>query len=259
MRRLTQLAAVLTSLALLTACAGANAELAAGAGAHQQSASIEPIIPEIPDAGPPAELRRPRQGMRVNDGGVVLPDPELTPGAAFDDVTATDVCQPHYTMGVRQPRYNAKVAAFAGYGVSIRDRDIFKVDHLIPLSLGGSNDETNLWPQPYDDGSIGGAREKDMLERQLRGLVCAGTITLDEATEAISQDWWRAYGHYMRIHVDAELLGPEPWEPAEVAPGEVVNGAECATEGEVGYTDPKHVELTCKPTASGVLTWQKRG
>ncbi len=71
----------------------------------------------------------------------------------------------------------------------------YEVDHLIPLELGGSNDVTNLWPQSYV--STWGAHIKDELENRLHKLVCAGTITLPEAQDAIKTDWIKAYRKYV--------------------------------------------------------------
>ena len=34
-----------------------------------------------------------------------------------------------------------------GYSIGNMDRQEFKIDHLIPLCAGGSNDMVNLWPQ----------------------------------------------------------------------------------------------------------------
>lgn len=36
-----------------------------------------------------------------------------------------------------------------GYNIQRMPRDQFKIDHFIPLSIGGSNEVTNLWPQHY--------------------------------------------------------------------------------------------------------------
>ncbi len=34
-----------------------------------------------------------------------------------------------------------------GFSIEKMDRSKFKIDHLIPLCAGGSNDDENLWPQ----------------------------------------------------------------------------------------------------------------
>jgi hypothetical protein len=52
--------------------------------------------------------------------------------------------------------------------------------------------------------------------------------------------------------------GPEPPRQHQPQPGEVYNGGPCTTEGEVGYTVPKRVPLTCRLTSDGALRWQKR-
>ena len=80
------------------------------------------------------------------------PDPQLTPG---------DVCH-----RPSQYRYPEKIAYCErnvdpqlkreiikmydrerGYRISQMDRQKFKIDHYIPLCMGGSNDRDNLWPQ----------------------------------------------------------------------------------------------------------------
>lgn len=34
-----------------------------------------------------------------------------------------------------------------GWNLNPKQRKLYKIDHLIPLCAGGSNDESNLWPQ----------------------------------------------------------------------------------------------------------------
>nr|ALS90375.1 HNH endonuclease [uncultured bacterium] len=219
--------------------------------------SIHPLPPPtIAEVMVASEAPTGPQNFVQNPDGVVFPDRALTPGAVFDDVVAADICELYYTQGVRQPRFNDKIAAFASYGISIRDRDIYQVDHLIPVSLGGSNAEANLWPQPYDE--LAGADQKDLLERHLRGLVCSNKLDLRDAQRTIATDWWAAYQTYMSMPIDPGTAGPEPWKPYEPVEGEVSNGALCETEGEVGYTISKHIELTCTATSYGELRWQKR-
>src|SRR5262249_54104222 len=147
-----------------------------------------------------------------------------------------------------------KVEAFAGYGISIGDRDLYEVDHLVPISLGGSNELANIWPQPYEQGH--GATEKDDLETQLRALVCSGQLTLVAAQHAIATDWWAAYPAYMGVVVN--VAPPTTTPPTTGTEPIAENGAPCEVEGSVGYTEDKHVPLTCTRMALGDLRWQKR-
>lgn len=69
-----------------------------------------------------------------------------------------------------------------------------EVDHLIPLELGGSNRETNLWPELYD--IEWNAHVKDRIESRLHKLVCSGAVDLETAQKAIAADWIAAYRKY---------------------------------------------------------------
>jgi hypothetical protein len=252
-RRVVGTVAAAAALASLSACQEVEGPPAGAPPSTVPSISI--LRPDTSPATDPSLSDHFDVFVRTADD-VVLPNPERTPGARFDDIGRAEICELHYTQGIRQPRFNDKVSAFAGYGISIRDRDIYQVDHLIPVALGGSNAEENLWPQPYDETS--GAYQKDLLERQLRGLVCSDRLTLAEAQHAIATNWWQAYEAYMGLPIDPGTAGPEPPEPPTTVPGEVVNGGLCPAEGEVGYTQPKQVRLTCTATSWGELRWQKR-
>jgi hypothetical protein len=76
----------------------------------------------------------------------ILPDAKLTPGDTFD-VTAEDACVPGYAKKVRAVPAWLKRQAYAEYGITQYKTGDYEVDHLIPLSLGGSNSIRNLWPQ----------------------------------------------------------------------------------------------------------------
>ena len=67
----------------------------------------------------------------------ILPDAKLTPGDTFD-VTAKDVCVPGYAKKVRAVPAWLKRQAYAEYGITQYKTGDYEVDHLIPLSLGGS-------------------------------------------------------------------------------------------------------------------------
>ena len=93
----------------------------------------------------------------------ILPDPKLTPGGTFD-VTAQDVCVPGYAKKVRAVPAWLKRQAYAEYRITEYKTGDYEVDHLIPLSLGGSNSIRNLWPQSTKT-SPWNSYVKDALER----------------------------------------------------------------------------------------------
>jgi hypothetical protein len=119
----------------------------------------------------------------------LYPDPSLTPGAVFNGVTADQVCAMGYARTVRNVSRSERVQVYAEYGVKdVPGAD--EVDHFIPLELGGSNDITNLWPEPY---AVPGAHEKDKVENYLHEQVCNGTMALDDAQRMIANDWYAVY------------------------------------------------------------------
>ena len=125
----------------------------------------------------------------------ILPDPKLTPGDTFD-VTAQDVCVPGYAKKVRAVPAWLKRQVYAEYGITQYKTGDYEVDHLIPLSLGGSNSIRNLWPQSTKT-SPWNSYVKDALESKLHKLVCAGRLDLKTAQREIASDWIEAYKKYV--------------------------------------------------------------
>lgn len=113
------------------------------------------------------------------------PNPALTPGAIFADITRDQVCVRGYSASVRAVSDATRDEVFAEYGLTNATSADYQVDHLISLELGGSNDITNLWPQPLNDPSGNGAEEKDQVENDLHSLVCSGEVSLTDAQHAI--------------------------------------------------------------------------
>jgi hypothetical protein len=123
----------------------------------------------------------------------LYPNPALTPGDTMPGVTASQVCTPGYSSSVRSVSSAEKAEVYRRYGVpNVTGRD--EVDHFISLEIGGSNDVTNLWPEPY--APVPGAHEKDKVENYLHAQVCTGVMTLAQAQQAIRNDW---YAVYLRI------------------------------------------------------------
>jgi hypothetical protein len=78
------------------------------------------------------------------------PNPNLTPGSICDQPDAyryseqIAYCERHVETDLKVEiikDYNKKL------GYQISDRAQYKIDHYIPLCMGGSNQRDNLWPQ----------------------------------------------------------------------------------------------------------------
>ena len=67
-----------------------------------------------------------------------------------------------------------------GYNIGKMPRTDFKIDHYIPLCMGGDNDSANLWPQHKSVYEI-----TDALEQKLCVLLERAVITQDAAIERI--------------------------------------------------------------------------
>ncbi|MGO4211648.1 anti-sigma factor [Terriglobus sp. 2YAB30_2] len=120
-----------------------------------------------------------------------VPNPQLTPGAvrimALGEVCGErdDDLDPAVPAATQQ-------AVFAEYHVPQQQRSKeFQVDYLISPQLGGTAEIRNLWPQPYS--TMWNAQAKDMLERRLHGMVCNGTMTLEQAQHDLAGDWIESY------------------------------------------------------------------
>ena len=134
----------------------------------------------------------------VSISGAYLPDPTCTPGLALN-VTTSEVCVSGYSSTVRNVSDSLKNQVYAEYGITNHSSGEYEIDHLISLQLGGSNDITNLWPEPAAHKP--GFHEKDGVENSLHSKMCKGNVTMQEVQMLISTDWTRA-------------LPPQPSEPS---------------------------------------------
>jgi hypothetical protein len=110
-----------------------------------------------------------------------LPDPKLTPGR----VAATEKDRGGVNLAMEQK-------VFARYHLPWEWRARYKIDHLIPLELGGADTIDNLWPQslrakPY------GADRKELLTEVLLERIRTGRMTIAQAQEQIRTDWIDAF------------------------------------------------------------------
>lgn len=120
-----------------------------------------------------------------------LPDPRCTPGATFTRANRRAVCTRGYAGRVRHVSASLKRKVYDSYGVRHHKRGSYEVDHLVSLELGGSNDESNLFPEAANPRP--GFHEKDRLENRLHALVCDGEVSLRTAQRRIASDWLTEY------------------------------------------------------------------
>lgn len=80
------------------------------------------------------------------------PDPEQTPGELCQNPDEyryperIPYCERNVSKGKKSKIIKVYEEMF-DFSVAKLGRENFKIDHLIPLCAGGSNDDTNLWPQ----------------------------------------------------------------------------------------------------------------
>ena len=123
--------------------------------------------------------------VHAQAGEDMLPDRKLTPGR----IARTDKDRQGITEEMERK-------VFSRYHIPWRQRLEFKVDHLIPLELGGADAVENLWPQRFNVRPYNALR-KELLTQCLLARIAAGKMTLAKAQEEISEDWISCFVDYM--------------------------------------------------------------
>ncbi|HEY3781472.1 MAG TPA: hypothetical protein VGL56_10340 [Fimbriimonadaceae bacterium] len=130
----------------------------------------------------------------------VGPDPKLTPGDVNPDITEAVVTAPDFRTGrYRNVSEEEKQEDAAEYKVPWSEHSKYEFDHLIPLTVGGSNNLYNLWPEPLHINVNGydlGAKTKDELEDAIGKLVRSGRMPIQEGQQ-LFKDWPAAYQEYV--------------------------------------------------------------
>lgn len=137
----------------------------------------------------------PNWGQRTKTTGCqavgVLPDPACTPGDILPEATKAKICVSGYSTTVRDVPESEKQAVYKEYGIKTHTSGEYEVDHFVSLELGGSNDISNLWPEPAAPKP--GFHEKDKVENYLHDQVCSGAMTLKDAQIKIATNWLDVY------------------------------------------------------------------
>jgi hypothetical protein len=192
------MAAGLCATAVLVACGRLPSQNPASAPAVSASAPPAGTAAPAP-AGrltrvhDPGEVTGTEPGScRYRDGGQ-LPDPHCTPGSVDPAVTQANIgatiCRSGYTKTVRPPESQTERFKFdqAYPAYAVPDGTKTELDHLVSLELGGSNDASNLWPEPQPTPN-----PKDRVENVLHDAVCSDRVTLAAAQQAIAANWTTA-------------------------------------------------------------------
>ena len=112
------------------------------------------------------------------------PDAALTPGSLCRDPEKQryperiDVCRRSVSSAMKDNI--VRIYDDRGYQVGRMGRQRFKIDHYIPLCMGGSNELDNLWPQ---HGTV--FELTDPLEEATCGKMAAGRLKQAKAIEYI--------------------------------------------------------------------------
>lgn len=150
----------------------------------------------IPYTSPPRVTGTQRPACLTRAHGM-LPDPACTPGSVGSTDAAT-ICVSGFELRHRPGgAVTAKKAAMAAYHLAPELSGRTEYDHLIPLSLGGANDVTNLWPEVSDLPGGGFRNSKDGVELRVLHWVCSAPLAqrqqrLTDTQAAMARDWTAA-------------------------------------------------------------------
>ena len=129
-----------------------------------------------------------------------LPDPNCTPGAVNRTITIKALKNPNFHLWHFRETFNtptAQVQVYTWYKLlppehNFGSNQTCELDHLVPLSLGGSNALENIWPQcdrpsvPFNNRAF---KQKDIVENYLSSQVQSGAMGLRDAQVGIASDW----------------------------------------------------------------------
>ncbi len=115
------------------------------------------------------------------------PDPQMTPGKLCTKPSSHRYAEniAYCERDVSSGKKNQIIAAYdseLGFQIRQMNRGDFKIDHFIPLSIGGSNDVENLWPQHKSVYAY-----SDIIESELSNLMVDGKIKQKEAITVIKE------------------------------------------------------------------------
>jgi hypothetical protein len=118
------------------------------------------------------------------------PDPKLTPGSLCEKQSELryperiKYCNRHVSSSTKYDIIDT-YDQILGYSIGDMPRGQFKIDHYIPLCMGGSNERDNLWPQHESVYRFTDRLEQVACERMAQGkLLQADAIALIRRAKA---------------------------------------------------------------------------
>jgi hypothetical protein len=148
-----------------------------------------------------------------------------------------------------------KREVYNSYGITRWEKGEYEIDHLISLSLGGSNSKKNLWPQSYKT-SPWNAHTKDQLEVKLLKVVRDGKVDMKEAQEAMAKDWIAAYKKYVSptpIAYKPKGKAKDAAEAANAEKDEDPDTTAAAPKSTASASDDEHAGQVWVNTKSGTI------
>lgn len=139
------------------------------------------------DLDQPAPIDLAKKGVEIPTEGKFphKPHPDSTPGSLCQNSNTyrypekVKYCERNVDKEQKRERFEHYDREY-GYSTTQMERSEFKIDHLIPLCMGGSNESDNLWPQHkviYEN--------TDPLEPFLCETMAAGKIKQAEAVRIL--------------------------------------------------------------------------
>lgn len=138
-----------------------------------------------------------------------LPDSNLSPGVARDDLSLAQICATSWGHDKRLVSEAMKKHVMDEYHMTAASCPSGKIeiDHIVSRQLGGADDVRNLFPQCYEVEVPGkkpsetpefGAHKKDRLEDDFGKRICLpptdpNYLPLETARNALKTNWIAAY------------------------------------------------------------------
>jgi hypothetical protein len=134
-------------------------------------------------------------GANPSPQEALIPNAKLTPGR----VAVSEKDRQGVTLAMEK-------TVFRRYHLPWERRAEFRIDHLIPVELGGADTIDNLWPQKIRARPYGPDRKKLLTEIFLE-KIRSGKMTLAQAQEEIRRDWIDAFiDHVGMVYLKPGLI-----------------------------------------------------